>query len=326
MPETMSKLTQNLFVLEPQFRERVWGGQRLRPQTPPIGELWGAYDESRIQTGPHSGRTVAELVGEYGAAFLGDDVAARFGLRFPLLIKLLDCADWLSVQVHPNDEQAARLEGTGQFGKTEAWHFLDVEQGTSILAGVKPETTAEALAEAVRTGRVLEVAQRLDVAQGETYLIPAGTLHALGPGLLLYEVQQASDTTYRVYDWDRPAGSGRQLHIEQSVAVTNPLSAPRRTGPAALEATCAARAAESEFFVLDLVRIGPEPFSGDTESRTLSVFTVIDGQASLTCGNESAVLDRFDSAIVAGAAGIYELHSVGAAATVLRATLPIGTS
>ena len=240
----MSRLTQNLFPLEPQYRERVWGGQRLKAHNPPIGELWGAFEDSRVQTGSHAGQTVADLAARYGAAFLGNDVVARFGLRFPLLVKLLDCADWLSVQVHPNDEQAERLVGTGQYGKTEAWHFLDVEKGTSILAGVQPGTTPAALAAAVRTGRILDVAQRLDVFPGETYLIPAGTLHALGPGLLLYEVQQASDTTYRVYDWDRPAGAGRQLHVEESVAVTNPQNTPERTPPPALQGTAAARAAQ----------------------------------------------------------------------------------
>ena len=156
-------MTQNLFSLEPQYRERVWGGQRLKPHSPPIGELWGAFGDSRVQTGRHAGQTVAELVQTYGAKFLGEDVVSRFGGRFPLLIKLLDCADWLSVQVHPNDEQAERLVGAGQYGKTEAWHFLDVDQGTSILVGVKPGTTAAALAEAVRTGHILEVAQRLEV-------------------------------------------------------------------------------------------------------------------------------------------------------------------
>ena len=213
----------------------------------------------------------------HGAAFLGEDVVSRFGLRFPLLVKLLDCADWLSVQVHPNDEQAERLVGAGQYGKTEAWHFLDVEEGTSILVGVKPGTTAAALAAAIRTGRILDVAQRLEVLPGETYLIPAGTLHALGPGLLLYEVQQASDTTYRVYDWDRPAGTGRQLHVEESVAVTNPEKTPVRTPPPVLQGTSVARAAQCPFFVLDALQIADAPFTGNTEGRTLGVFTVTAG-------------------------------------------------
>ena len=318
----MSSLTQQLFLLEPQYRERVWGGQRLKAHQPPFGELWAAFDGSRVQAGPHAGQTVADLVKGHGAAFLGEDVVARFGLRFPLLVKLLDCADWLSVQVHPNDEQAERLVGAGQDGKTEAWHFLEVEEGTSILVGVQPGTTAAALAAAIRTGRILEVAQRLDVLPGETYLIPAGTLHALGPGLLLYEVQQASDTTYRVYDWNRPAGTDRRLHLEESVAVTNLEKTPVRTPPPGLQGTSVARAAQCPFFVLDAMQITEAPFTGNAERRTLSIFTVTAGTVGLACGSETVRLGRHETALVAGLAGSYELQAVGEPAAVLRATLP----
>jgi mannose-6-phosphate isomerase len=318
----MSSLTQRLFLLEPQYRERVWGGQRLKAHQPPIGELWGAFDESRVRTGPHAGRTVADLATTYGAAFLGADVVSRFGLRFPLLVKLLDCAEWLSVQVHPNDEQAKQLVGPGQYGKTEAWHFLEVQEGTAILAGVKPDTTAAALANAIRTGRILEVAQRLEVSPGETCLIPAGTLHALGPGVLLYEVQQASDTTYRVYDWDRPAGAGRSLHVEESVAVTSPQSTLVRTPPLALQGTSAARAAHCPFFVLDAVQITDSPFSDNAEGRTVSVFTVTTGSVTLTCADETTELDEYGTALVAGSGGAYTLRSLHGPATVLRSTIP----
>src|SRR6476660_9677572 len=123
----MHELLQTLFVLEPQYRERVWGGQRLKAQQDPIGELWGAFDNSVVQAGPHAGTTVADLASTFGEEFLGRDVVGRFGRRFPRLIKLRDCADWLSVQVQPNDEQAERLVGPGQYGKTEAWHFLEVD-------------------------------------------------------------------------------------------------------------------------------------------------------------------------------------------------------
>ncbi|HEV2764515.1 MAG TPA: type I phosphomannose isomerase catalytic subunit, partial [Pyrinomonadaceae bacterium] len=228
-----SDLTQRLYPLEPQYRERVWGGQRLKAADPPVGEAWVAFEESRVSGGAHAGRTVGELSDVYGAPLLGREVASRYGPRFPLLVKLLDCADWLSVQVHPNDEQARRMVGPREFGKTEAWHFLEVEPGATIYAGVKRGTTAEALAEAIRAGRVLDVCERFEVRAGETVYIPAGTLHALGPGLLLYEVQQSSDTTYRVYDWDRPAKEGRKLHVEESAAVADAHSrAPRRPPPA----------------------------------------------------------------------------------------------
>jgi mannose-6-phosphate isomerase len=317
-----AKLTQKLFLLEPQYRERVWGGQRLKVQNPPIGEAWVAFDQSRVQTGTHAGQSVAGLTTRYGAAFLGSDVVSRFGLRFPLLVKLLDCADWLSVQVHPNDEQAEQLVGAGQYGKTEAWHFLEVEPGTSILAGVKPGTTPAALAAAIRTGRILDVAQRLEVRAGETYLIPAGTLHALGPGLLLYEVQQASDTTYRVFDWNRPAASGRQLHVEESVAVTDPENAPVRTPPPALRGTSTARAAQSPFFVLDSLQIADSPFTASAEGRTLSIITVTSGTVRVTCAGETARLGSYETVLLAGLTGAYELEAVDGLAQVLRATLP----
>ena len=226
------------------------------------------------------------------------------------------------MQVHPNDQQAERLVGTGQFGKTEAWHFLSVEEGTSILAGVKTGTTPSALAAAIRTGRILDVAQRLEIEAGETYLIPAGTLHALGPGLLLYEVQQASDTTYRVYDWDRPAAAGRQLHLEESVAVTNPQSAPVRTPRSARQGTSAARAAQCPFFVLDALQIANFPFTGNEEGRSFSALTVTTGTVSVTCGDETVQLGRYETALVAGLAGPYVLRAVGGAADVLRATVP----
>src|SRR5215207_4051996 len=136
-----SELTQRLFRLEPQYRERVWGGQRLKAADPPVGEAWVAFGESVVSEGEHAGQTVAELAARYGAELLGADAASRFGTRFPLLVKLLDCADWLSVQVHPDDEQAARLVGPGEFGKSEAWHFIEAEPGATIYAGVRAGTS-----------------------------------------------------------------------------------------------------------------------------------------------------------------------------------------
>lgn len=123
-------LDQHLLVLEPQYRERVWGGQRLHPAQPPVGEAWIAFGSSRVASGPLAGRTLEELSRHLVADLLGTVVAARFGARFPLLAKLLDCADWLSVQVHPDDAQAETMVGRGEFGKTEAWYFIDTSPGS----------------------------------------------------------------------------------------------------------------------------------------------------------------------------------------------------
>jgi mannose-6-phosphate isomerase len=318
----MTTLTQRLFLLEPQYRERVWGGQKLKAADPPVGEAWVAFEESRVRNGEHAGRTVAELAEEYGGQFLGREVSESYGTRFPLLVKLLDCADWLSVQVHPNDEQARRLVGPGEFGKSEAWHFIEAEPGATIYAGIKQGTSREELEGAIRQGRVLEVAQRHEVKAGETVYIPAGTLHALGPGLLLYEVQQSSDTTYRVYDWDRPASAGRKLHVEESVAVTDPSKSVAARPAPEISGTGFAAALRCPHFELEVIRLGGDALEGDTRGETFHVLTVTEGGAELSGGEETVPLGKYETALVAGGAGRYRLRARGGAARLLRATAP----
>jgi len=316
-------LSQRLYLLEAQYRERVWGGRRLKQHDPPYGEAWVAFEESRVADGEHAGRTVGELATRYGASFLGGAVAEAYGPRFPLLVKLLDCADWLSVQVHPNDEQARRLVGPEEFGKTEAWHFLEAEPGASIYAGVRQGTTREALAEAIRAGRVLEVAEQLEVSAGQTVYIPSGTLHSLGPGLLLYEVQQSSDTTYRVYDWDRPATAGRKLHVEESIAVTDPRRGAVVHPPPMLEGTSASTVLKCPYFTLDVLGVGGgEPFQGDTGGRSFHLLTTTAGELEVRCGDESARVGAYETALVAGSAGRYEVRAGGGAARALRSAVP----
>ena len=318
----MDGLGQHVLKLEPQFRERVWGGQRLKAADPPIGEAWIAYGPSRVAEGPLAGKTIDELIAD-GPGLLGTIGTQRFGSRFPLLIKFLDCKDWLSVQVHPNDEQARRLVGPGEFGKTEAWYFLEAEPGARILAGVKAGVSAGELAAAIRGGGIVEVAERIDVHSGEALLIPAGTLHALGPGLLLYEIQQASDTTYRAYDWGRPMSAGRKLHIEESVEVTTTDPAcdrarPRVDGPAGT-----ATAVSCGYFDLDLGRVSDgAPLAGSTGGSLFHIVTVVDGSVEIRCGDESVELDRFETALVAGSAGDYTVDSGRGSATLLRAAIP----
>jgi mannose-6-phosphate isomerase len=298
----MTTLTQKLFPLEPQYRERVWGGQRLKAADPPVGEAWVAFEESRVRGGSCAGRTVGELAAEYGEELLGRGVFEAYGARFPLLVKLLDCADWLSVQVHPNDEQARRLVGPGEFGKTEAWHFIEAEPGATIYAGIRAGTSGEELEAAIRRGRVLEVAERLEVKAGETVYIPAGTLHALGPGLLLYEVQQSSDTTYRVYDWGRPASAGRKLHVEESVAVTDPRKGAAVRPAPNLSGTAAVVALSCPYFELEVIRLGEEALDEETGGETFHILTLTEGSAELSRDGESVTLGKYETALVAGGA------------------------
>lgn len=294
--------------LEPRYYPRVWGGDLLAPPAAdgtPIGEAWIADGQSAVQGGPMAGRTVAELMAAQPEALLGAGHDAAAG--FPLLIKLLDCHDWLSVQVHPNDAQAREMVGPRERGKTEAWHILRAESGAELLAGVTPGTSSQALADAIRGGRILELAGRRAVEAGDTVFIPAGTLHALGPGLLLYEVQQASDTTYRVYDWNRPASAGRQLHLEESVRVTD----PQQQGeyhPVG-ETGGLGELVGSEYFVLRGV---PGGESQDTAGR-VQLVTAVEGTLTLEAGLQSLELPLYATALVPAATGLYRLRGEGRA-------------
>jgi mannose-6-phosphate isomerase len=300
------------FQLTPDFRERVWGGQRLRPGAPPIGEAWVVYEHNRVATGPCAGRTLGEVAAHApsGEALLGRRAGRQWGARFPLLIKLLDCADWLSVQVHPDDAQAVRLEGPGHFGKTEAWHILEADPGAQIISGVRPGATAEMLAEAIRHGTLPELAQYAAARAGDTILVPAGTIHALGPGLFLYEVQQASDITYRVFDWNRPASDGRQLHIEKSLAVANPAATGQPVPLPALDDTGRARLVSCEYFTLELIG-GEAPVALDTAGESFHALTVIDGAAVVESGGGALALGRLDTAVVPAATGAYRVRPDG---------------
>jgi mannose-6-phosphate isomerase len=235
----------------------------------------------------------------------------RTGARFPLLIKILDCHDWLSVQVHPNDEQARQLEGSDQFGKTEAWHILEAADGAQLIAGVKEGTQAEALAAAIRSGTIVDHVQYHTAHTGDTLFMPAGTLHALGPGFLVYEVQQTSDITYRIFDWNRPASAGRALHIEQSVAVTNPQATGQVRPAPELKPDDRRTLAQCPYFTLEMLAAQAQPLQLDTRGESFHALTVLEGQGAVECGAERASLNRLETVLVAAGAGAYHFRAIG---------------
>jgi mannose-6-phosphate isomerase len=310
---------QTAFTLQPEYRDYVWGGQSLRPGQL-TAEAWIVFEGDRIATGPLAGQTLAEAAARDPLGLLGQVPVARTGARFPLLIKLLDCAQWLSVQVHPNDEQALRLEGAGQFGKTEAWHFLKTEPGAEILAGLRPGTTSETLAQAIQAGKaLLDAAQHLPVRAGESLFIPAGMLHALGPGMLLYEVQQTSNITYRVYDWDRPASAGRPLHIAQSLAVTNPALTGQIIPPPALKDSECVPLIRCPYFTLAAIQAARQPLTLDPGGKSFHILTVTQGGAHIQGTGWQFELQPLQTLLVPASAGPYALSSAAAPARVLLA-------
>ena len=302
-------MSPNSFLkLTPSYRDYVWGGERLRPGHYPTAEAWVVWEEDLIESGSVAGKTLGEAARQLGEALLGAKAMSRTGTRFPLLIKLLDCAQWLSLQVHPNDEQALELEGAGQFGKTEAWHVLDAAPDAKLIGGVKASTSPEALAESIRNGTVIEHVQYVDVKQGDTIFMPAGTLHALGPGLLIYEVQQTSDWTYRVYDWGRPATEKRPLHIDKSIHVTRAdFTAPVIPLPE-LGDGMHLPLVHCDYFTLELLSANSKIIELDTKGETFHALTVIEGKAVLKTDSDRVELDQFQTVVVPAQVGRYQFQ------------------
>jgi mannose-6-phosphate isomerase len=205
-------------LLRPQFHERVWGARNLAPIYPdlatsaPVGEAWLTGEQCQIANGPLSGRTLAEVTREFGEKLIGE--AAPDKSRFPLLIKFLFPRDKLSVQVHPDDDGARELGEP--CGKTECWYILHAEPGAQIGLGLKPGTRKADVERAIREVRMEQLLNWIDVRAGDMFYVDAGTVHAIGPGSVIIETQQNSNTTFRLYDYGRP----RELHIEQGLRAT----------------------------------------------------------------------------------------------------------
>jgi len=215
--------------LEPFFSPRIWGQRSLAPWYPgktnlpePIGEAWLTAFDSRITNGPYAGKTLREAWHAMPTDWRGTRFAAL--PEFPVLIKFIFPNDKLSIQVHPGDAYASAHErAAGGRGKTEMWHLVCANDGAEILLGLKPGVDRDCFLRALRTNQVEGLLERVPVRTGDTYFVPAGTQHAMGAGLVVCEIQEYSDLTYRVYDFGRVDASGkaRELHVEKALAVTN---------------------------------------------------------------------------------------------------------
>jgi len=298
------------FSLAPEYRDYVWGGSRLRPQTVPTAEAWVIYSGNRITSGPYAGRPLSDLAAEFGRDLLGSKAALQTGSRFPVLVKILDCAQWLSLQVHPNDEQAQRLEGREYFGKTEAWHVLEAGPNAKLVAGIKPNVPAGDLISAIKdkSEAILGLVEMVNVEAGDTLFMNPGTIHALGPGMLIYEIQQTSDITYRVYDWGRPETETRKLHTDKAVAVSNPKAVARPVRPPQMEDGEVKTITQCQYFQLDAIQMGEQSVGLDTKGESFHGLTVIEGQAQVLAEGEAFILNKFDTLLIPACCGAYQIQ------------------
>ena len=212
------------------YKDYLWGGECLKdygkvdPAGKRVAESWEVAHhpngESIVREGEHEGKSLGELLETYGRDLVGSLAREQDLKKFPLLIKLIGAQQNLSVQVHPNDEQAKRLR-PGEYGKNEMWVIVKPPSTGSLIAGVKPEVTREEFTQSVADGTLEENLRYVPVKEGEALNIPAGLIHAITAGAVIYEVQQNSDTTFRVYDYNRRGDDGmRELHVDEALEVS----------------------------------------------------------------------------------------------------------
>jgi mannose-6-phosphate isomerase len=211
------------------YKDKIWGGQKIRTylhkdfcDLPNCGETWEVSgvksDVSVVAEGALAGQSLAGLLEQYKGDLVGEAVYERFGNIFPLLVKFIDANDDLSIQVHPNDELAKKRHNS--FGKTEMWYVIEADPGSSLIAGFNQEVTQEVYVDKLNSGHLTDILNREDVEAGDVFFLPAGRVHTIGKGLLIAEIQQTSDITYRIYDFDRvdDKGNKRELHTEEALA------------------------------------------------------------------------------------------------------------
>ncbi|SNR51250.1 mannose-6-phosphate isomerase, type 1 [Lutibacter agarilyticus] len=213
---------------QPKFHYRIWGGEKLKTvlnkeyTEENIGESWEISTVPNSETvligGELKGKTINELISSFGADFLGEVVYQRFGTEFPLLIKFIDAKTPLSIQVHPGDELAKKRHNS--FGKNEMWYVLEAEENAELIVGLNKQLDKRSYVDLISKGAIEEAMNKINVNAGDTFYIPAGRVHAIGGGVLIAEIQQTSDVTYRIFDFnrvDKKTGAKRELHADLSV-------------------------------------------------------------------------------------------------------------
>ena len=305
-------------LMQAPVKDYIWGGTRLREKynkvstADKLAESWELSchpaGPSVIANGPAKGETLEQYLEKKGMELLG--TKGKDCKNFPIMIKLIDAKDNLSVQVHPDDAYA--LKNEGELGKTEMWYIIDAEPGAELLYGVEKEITRQELADSLKDGTITEICHHAPVKKGDVFFIPAGTIHAIGKGILLAEVQENSNTTYRLYDYGRVGNDGkpRQLHVQQGTEVCNlkPLPLVDKRQQVALFSDCTAELLVScEYFNTYSIELsGANHLKADNES--FHTFTVLEGSLLLTHQGEKFPMEAGQSVFLPANMGEYTIE------------------
>lgn len=301
-----------ILKLKPSCKDYLWGGTKLMAEFgkefsgDKLAETWELSchpdGPSIVENGEYAGATLNEYILMEGKKVTG--IKSRKYDQFPLLIKFIDAKEDLSIQVHPND--AFALENEGQYGKTEMWYIVDCEEGAGLYYGFSKEISREEFVKRIENKTLLEVLNRLEVQKGDVLFIEPGTIHAIGKGNLIAEIQQNSNVTYRVYDYGRkgPDGKERDLHIEKALQVTNRIPIMRKKSFEPHIVSC-------DYFKVDKIVLDGQLMKrmfGEIDRSSFASLLVLDGTGEVRSGGERVPVKKGDSIFITANTGEYELE------------------
>ena len=311
----------SIFFLKPALKETIWGGNKLKTdfnmksELSNIAEAWmlSCHEdgESTVIGGEFDGITLSKLIEDkLGLECLGTNCSEYESIEdFPILIKLIDADDRLSVQVHPDDEYAAAHEKDVR-GKTEAWYIIDCDNDAELIYGFKDDISKEEFRASIEDGTLLDKVNRAKVKPGDVAFISSGTLHAIGKGILLAEVQQSCNTTYRVFDYNRTGldGKPRELHVDKAVDVTK-CTIPEGTldpvgMPVKHDGYVSILLAECKYFTMTLIDT-ENLYAGVSDEKSFTSLIVLDGEGTIKCGDEEYPVNKGDSIFIPADCGSY---------------------
>ncbi len=292
----------------PILKDKIWGGTKLKSlfnkvaKTDKLGESWelSGYegDESVVTNGFLEGNNLTELIEIYMGELLGDKLYDEYGLSFPLLFKLIDANENLSIQVHPGDEVAA--ERHNSYGKTEMWYVVDADPGSELIIGFKKDCTREEYLEALDNDKVEDLLQKVSVKKGDVFFIPAGLVHAIGKGVVVAEIQQSSDITYRIYDYKRKddQGNERELHTEQALDVIN-FAASKNPGTAYnAQLNEITLLVECDYFTTNMIRFDAPVTRNFGTIDSFVVYMCLDGSMTIESYGEKTIVQKGDTILI----------------------------
>ena len=290
-------MDQKLYPLKfyPILKERIWGGTKLmevlhkESAKKNIGESWELSDVegdiSIVANGSLEGRTLKELIETYKEALVGNKVFKDFDTKFPLLIKFIDAKEALSIQLHPDD--ALAQERHNSFGKTEMWYIMQADKGGNLIVGFKKDSNREEYVKHLKDKSLMEILNKDMVNQGDVYFIPAGRVHAIGAGVMLAEIQQTSDVTYRVYDWDRvdDKGNSRELHTELALDAIDYKAQKSYPSTYKKNLNNTSKIVDNKYFTTNIISIKGMVEKDHSDKDSFVIYIGVEGEVTMSFDN-----------------------------------------